>query len=146
MSGRDYQQSKVYAWESKVVAPRDKSPAVKIEDAQALVTMIWMALGLLYPPRVKPMPPQMKRHWADATRTTIRMPATLPRWVLLHEIAHVLTSSVDDSDLHGPTYVGVYIDLLDRFLSIPKAMLWFTAKQDGVEFDPFAKPSILDAA
>jgi hypothetical protein len=46
---RDFQRSRVYAWENRVVAPRDPS-FVAFPEAQAIVNAIWSEMGLSYPP------------------------------------------------------------------------------------------------
>jgi hypothetical protein len=139
---RDPQRSRVYAWEEAVVAPRDPS-AIPYKQAQRLVDGVWLAEQLLYPPRVAPMPRQARRTWATGSRTTIRLPQdrSTPMYVILHEIAHALSSTVDgDSDAHGPDYVGLYMGLLDRRLRIPVPLLMFTAAQHSVAFNLAAKP------
>ena len=139
---RDPQRSRVYAWEDAVVAPRDPS-AIPYEQAQMLVDGVWLAEQLLYPPRVAPLSGQARRTWATGSRTTIRLPQDrpTPTYVILHEVAHALSSTVDgDSDAHGPDYVGLYMGLLDRRLRIPMPLLMFTAGQQGVAFNLAAKP------
>ena len=143
---RDLQRSRVYAWEDAVVAPRDRS-AIPFEQAQMLVTGVWLAEQLLYPPRVEPMPRQARRTWATGSRTTIRLPQDrpTPTYVILHEVAHALSSTVDgDTDAHGPDFVGLYMGLLDRRLSIPTPLLMFTAAQHGVTFNLAAKPRFME--
>jgi hypothetical protein len=139
---RDPQRSRVYAWEEAVVAPRDPS-AIPYERAQMLVDGVWLAEQLLYPPRVAPMPRQARRTWATGSRTTIRLPQDrpTPTYVILHEVAHALSSTVDgDSDAHGPDYVGLYMGLLDRRLRIPLPLLMFTAAQHGLAFNLAVEP------
>ncbi len=143
---RDLQRSRVYAWEDAVVAPRDRS-AISFEKAQMLVTGVWLAEQLLYPPRVEPMPRQARRTWATGSRTTIRLPQDrpTPTYVILHEIAHALNSTIDgDTDAHGPDFFGLYMGLLDRRLRIPMPLLMFTAQQHGVTFNLAAKPRFME--
>ncbi len=145
---RDLQRSRVYAWEDAVVAPRDRS-AIPFEQAQMLVTGVWLAEQLLYPPRVEPMPHQARRTWATGSRTMIRLPQDrpTPTYVILHEVAHALSSTVDgDTDAHGPDFVGLYMGLLDRRLKIPTPLLMFTANQHGVTFNLAAKPRFMEAS
>ncbi len=142
---RDLQRSRVYAWEDAVVAPRDRS-AIPFEQAQMLVTGVWLAEQLLYPPKVEPMPHQARRTWATGSRTTIRLPQDRPTpiYVILHEVAHALSSTVDgDTDAHGPDFVGLYMGLLDRRLRIPTPLLMFTAQQHGLTFNLAAKPRFM---
>jgi len=139
---KDPQRFRVYAWEEAVVAPRDPS-AIPYEQAQMLVDGVWLAEQLLYPPRVAPMPRQARRTWATGSRTTIRLrqDGPTPTYVILHEVAHALSSTVDgDSEAHGPDYVGLYMGLLDRRLRRTMPLLLFTAAQHGVAFNLAAKP------
>lgn len=139
---RDLQRSRVYAWEDAVVAPRDRS-AIPFEQAQMLVTGVWLAEQVLYSPRVEPMARQARRTWATGSRTAIRLPQDrpTPTYVILHEVAHALSSTVDgDTDAHGPDFVGLYMGLLDRRLKIPMPLLMFTAAQHDVTFNLAAKP------
>lgn len=146
MGRRDYQRSKVYRWENEIVRPRDTKPVVPFTKAQSLVNAIWMAEGLHHPPRVEPMPMQARRVLATGSRTTVRLPPVVPTYVLLHEIAHAMTSDLDDGDRHGPQFVGNYMRLLERFAGIPQPLLWYSAKEQGVDFNMFAKPRSVDAA
>jgi hypothetical protein len=75
-----------------------------------MVDAIWAEMGLLYPPKVEPLPKQAKATVATATRLCIRLPDRLPSWCLLHEIAHAMTTTVDgQSDGHGAAFMGVYL-------------------------------------
>jgi hypothetical protein len=106
---RDSQRSRVYAWENRIIAPQDPS-FVSFPAAQGMVDAIWAEMGLLYPPKVEPLPKQAKATVATATRLCIRLPDRLPSWCLLHEIAHAMTTTVDgQSDGHGAAFMGVYL-------------------------------------
>ena len=107
MSGRDRQRARVYAWEDRVVAPHAPD-LIPFAAAQAMVDAIWAEMGLRWPPRVERLPPQATVRQADATRLRLRLPEALPSWVLLHELAHALTSTAEGdrgrarAALHGP--------------------------------------------
>ena len=51
MPGRDCQRGRVYAWEKRVIAPRDRS-LVPFASAQGMVDAIWAEQGLRFPPKV----------------------------------------------------------------------------------------------
>lgn len=136
---RDFQRARVYRWEEAVVMPRDPSRN-RFEGVQALVTAVWTAEGLLHAPRVLPMPAHARITHATGSRTTIRVPDDVATWVVLHEIAHAMTSTPEKSDGHGPDYVGNYMRLLDRFLKIPTPLLMFTASEHKIIFNLHAKP------
>ncbi len=144
MARRDRQRSRVYAWEDRVVAPHDPT-TVPFARAQGMVDAIWSELGLLYPPRVESMPTHARCRIADANRLCIRMPASIPSWCLLHELAHVMTTTADgESDGHGAAFVGLYVQLLSRYLRLDGAALRSSLLAAGVAVRPDAKPVFCD--
>jgi hypothetical protein len=135
---------RLYAWEDAEVAPRDRS-LVPCAQLQALVDHVWQAEGLRFPPRIRPLPRQARRTVARATRTAIEAPAELPTWVLLHEIAHALTSTAEDeSDGHGPLFVGMYLRLLARYARMDGAALEASLARAGIAFERDPRPAFLD--
>ena len=69
-------------------------------------------MGLRFPPRAERTPRHTCRVVATGDRLWLRLPETMPSWVVLHEIAHAMTSTHDgSSDGHGPVFVGIYVDL-----------------------------------
>lgn len=114
---RDAQKSGLYRWERKMIAPHDKS-LVNPTHLQVIVDHVWAEVGLQYPPKVKVLPKQNKSCWADATRTEIRVQsAGIPTWVLLHELAHSMTSdSEGHSHRHGPVFLATYIKLVCKYI------------------------------
>ena len=134
----------LYAWEDAEVAPRDLS-LVPFAQLQALVDHVWAGEGLRFPPKVRPLPRQARRTVARATRTAIEAPEALPTWVLLHEIAHALTSTAEEeSDGHGPAFVGMYLRLLVRYARMDAAALAASLRRAGIAFDPDPRPAFLD--
>lgn len=145
MTARDAQRSRVYAWEDRVVAPRDSS-TVPFAAAQGMIDAIWTEQGLRYPPRAEGLPPQARRCLGDATRLAIRLPPVFSSWVLLHELAHAMSSTHDgDSDGHGAVFMGLYARLLARYLRLPETELLASLRAAGIVVDPGAKPLFLDA-
>lgn len=145
MTRRDGQRARVYAWEDRAIAPLDPS-LVPFGAAQGMVDAIWSELGLAWPPRVEALPPQATTRMADASRLAVRLPARVPSWCLLHELAHALTSTHDGrSDGHGPLFVGIYADLLVRYLRLDPAWLLDSLAQAGISVRAGARPSFLDA-
>jgi len=132
VSRGDPQARRLYAWEDAVVAPRDLS-LVPFARLQALVDHVWEAEGRRWPPRVRPLPRQARRTVARATRTAIEAPAQLPSWVLLHEVAHALTSDVEGGSAgHGPDFVAAYLRLLARHAGLDRALLEATLAEAGI--------------
>ena len=142
---RDGQKTRVYAWEDKVVAAIDRS-FVPFPAAQGMVDAIWSELGLQYPPKVERLPRQSRQLKADGSRLRLRLPETIPSWLLLHELAHALSSAQDGaSDGHGPDFMGLYVQLLHRYLRLPAAELVRSAAAAGIAIHPDARPMFLDA-
>ncbi len=146
MSGRDHQRARLYAWEDSVVAPRDPS-LIAFAQAQGMVDAIWREMGLRYPPKVERLPKQATARQADATRLILRLPEQVPSWILLHELAHAMTSMHDGvSDGHGPLFVGLYLNLLVRYLRLDQAVLLDSLEKVGVTINPAAQPIFLNDA
>jgi hypothetical protein len=144
MAARDRQRSRVYAWKHRVIAPRDLSQ-VSFPAVQGMVDAIWSELGLRYPPSVEPLPAQARTRLADASRLILRLRPIIPSWCLLHELAHAMTSTHDgQSDGHGPIFVGIYVQLLGRYLRFDETWLLRTLQEAGVVVCPNARPAVLD--
>lgn len=135
---------RLYAWEDAEVAPRDRS-SVPFAQLQALVDHVWAGEGLRFPPRVRPLPRQARRTVARATRTAIEAPPELPTWVLLHELAHALTSTAEEkSDGHGPRFAGMYLRLLERYARMDRAALEASLRRAGIAWEADPRPAFLD--
>jgi hypothetical protein len=144
IGARDCQRGKVYAWEERFVAPYDPS-IIAFAQAQGMVNAIWTELGLRFPPKVEPQPRQARSTLADANRLTIRLPDSCPSWWLLHELAHSLTSSHDGrSDGHGAQFMGLYVQLVTRYLRLPIDALLTSAHAAGIDIELQAVPVFLD--
>ncbi len=142
---RDRQRARVYAWEDRVIAPRDTT-TLPFAAAQGLVNAIWSEMGLRFPPAVAPLPPQATTRVADATRLTLRLPPHTPSWCLLHELAHAMTSTHDGhSDGHGPAFMGLYVQLLVRYMRLDETWLMTSLAQANITANPTARPVFLDA-
>jgi hypothetical protein len=141
---RDRQRSKVYAWEELFITPRDPS-SIEFGRAQGMVDAIWAEMGLRFPPKVEPLPVQARSTLADASRLLIRLADSSPSWCLLHELAHAMTSTHDGhSDGHGPTFMGLYAQLLIRYLRVPADKLFQSLDAAGIAVDMQAKPVFID--
>jgi hypothetical protein len=145
---RDFQKSRVYAWENNIVAPGVKRN-VPYAEIKHVVNAVWLTAGLLYPPAVSPMPKQARKVYATGCRTELRFPEdrATPDWIILHEIGHALAGTFDgENDAHGPDYLFLYMQLVERHLRLPMPMLMFTATKAGLTFNVAAKPMFLDEA
>jgi hypothetical protein len=140
---RDQQRGRVYAWENRVVAPRDAS-FVAYPAAQGMVDAIWAEMGLLYPPAVEPLPAQSTATVASANRLSIFLRAQTPSWCMLHELAHAMTSTADGhSDGHGATFMGIYFRLIVRYLRLDPDDLLRSLRDDGIAIAQDAEPVFL---
>ena len=141
---RDRQRSKVYAWEERFVVPHDRS-LIAFALAQGMVDAIWADMGLRFPPKVERLPRQARCTLADASRLSIRLAHRSPSWCLLHELAHAMSSTHDEgSDGHGPKFMGLYAQLLVRYLRLSADVLSTSLAAAGIEVDAQAKPVFLD--
>ncbi len=149
---RDYQKSRVYAWERLHVKPLDKNH-LSFEKVKMMVDAVWLMEGLQNPPSVEVIDPRNKKSWATGSRLSIHIPEVgLPRWVVLHELAHSMTmthdydtgEALEDCDKHGPDFVGIYMKLLVNYLKLPLPLLMFTAKKSNVDFNIGAKVMFKD--
>lgn len=141
---RDRQRAKVYAWEDRVVAPHAPD-LVPFAAAQAMVDAIWAEQGLRYPPLVEKLPRHASRKLAEANRLVLRLPEALPSWILLHELAHAMTTDHDGrSDGHGPRFMGLYLALLQRYLRLDTDALLPGLRAAGIRVERDAKPIFVD--
>jgi len=134
----DYQRSAVYRWEDKHVHPRDTG-TIPFDQAQAIVDYVWARAGLSYPPKIGELGRNATCTEANANRLTINIRATgVNSTVLLHEIAHSLTSDAVSSRTHAhrPRFVGVFMKLLcDLIPTFDLDELKRSAAASGVEFN-----------
>ena len=146
MSGpRDYQRSRVYRWESRIVEPRDPT-MIAFPAAQAMVNAIWSDMGLRYPPVVEGLSRRARRTIASANRLSLFLPAKTPAWCLLHEIAHAMTTTVDGhSDGHGAVFIGIYVQLLTRYLRMDETALMQSLQTAGIRVALDAHPVFVSA-
>ena len=126
------------------MAPRDGT-LVERGAAQAMMDAIWADLGLRYPPRVERLPAQATATIASANRLCIFLPEQTPSFCVLHELAHAMTSTEDGrSDGHGPVFVGIYLQLLVRYMRLDAAELLESLREAGLRVAPEAQPVFVD--
>lgn len=142
MRPRDYQRSKVYAWEKKHLPSGRMVPFGEIQD---YVNRVWEAEGLKYPPIVKPMN-ALDLHAGKANRRYCLFPKKgATEHTILHEVAHSLTTNFeDDGDRHGPNFVGMMMKLMEKHLDVSLLSMWHSAKVAKVDFEMFPKYQLLD--
>lgn len=141
----------VYRWEDKVLAPHDR---VNLDPrtAQVVCNHVWSETGLLHPPKITY---QRGLSGAHANRLEITVGDTLPHHWLFHEMAHCMDQSVEtavgatamrpDSEVSGGSYhdenwLGLYVNMLDRYLNLPKLWLYGTLRDHGLTVSYAPKP------
>ena len=134
----DYQRSAVYRWEDRHVHSKDTS-TIPFDQAQAIVDYVWARAGLTYPPKIRELGRNARSTIANADRLTVRIPARgISTTVLLHEIAHSMTSDAASKRTHAhrPRFVGVFMNLLcDLIPTFDLDELKRSASAAGVEFN-----------
>ena len=130
---RDYQRQRVYDWEDAVIRPRCPG-VISFANSQTYVDGVWLAHGWERPPKVMPRR-ATRRVVANGTYGVINLPDKIAGWIILHELAHSLTD-----DKHGPNFVGIYIDLLERVEKISKLMTMYTLDRAKIDYNLGVKP------
>jgi hypothetical protein len=110
-----------------------------------MVDAIWSEMGLRYPPRVEALPAQARSRIADADRLTLRLGPQTPSWCLLHELAHAMSTTQDgNSDGHGERFMGIYLQLLVRYLRLDEVQLRRSLEEAGILLMEDARPVFID--
>lgn len=139
---RDYQQQRVYDWEAMTVPD---GHMVQFNQAQSLVDYIWKSERLTHPPQVEPIHSNTTKSAGKADRFTVYLQPVVTLKCLIHELAHSMTSDIDGSSaMHGPLFVGVYAQLLERYLKVPMPVTLYTCKKHNVDIMIGAHPVFLD--
>ena len=126
------------------MAPCDPT-TLPFSAAQAMVNAIWSDMGLRYPPAVTSLSRQARSTIARADRLSILLSNRTPSWSLLHELAHAMTSHADGrSDGHGPLFMGIYVQLLARYLRLDQQMLIGSLGDAGIEILCDTRPVFVD--
>jgi hypothetical protein len=126
------------------VAPCDPT-VLPFSTAQAVVDAIWSDMGLRYPPAVVPLSQKATATMARADRLSILLANQTPAWCVLHELAHAMTSHADGrSDGHGPLFMGIYVQLIVRYLRLDLQILINSLQDAGIEIARDARPVFVD--
>jgi hypothetical protein len=138
---RDYQRQKVYDWQQTV----SDGGKVSLENAQDIINYIWKNEKLEYPPHVEPIDHRTTKWAGKADRMTIYLQPVVTMRTILHEIAHSMTTDIEDNSArHGPWFVGVYSKLIEKYLKVPMPLMLYQMKEHGVECNVMAYPIFLD--
>jgi hypothetical protein len=133
---RDYQRSRIYAWEDRYIHSQDHS-VIPFEQAQSIVDYVWAEGGRTHPPKVVMISKTATRTAANANRLRIRISRRgIKTTVLLHEIAHSMTGSIDEPGNHGPAFVGTFMRLVCHHIrTFSLTQLMDTARSEGIDFN-----------
>jgi hypothetical protein len=72
-----------------------------------------------HPPAVAPLPPQATATVACADRLSILLADQTRSWCVLQELSHAMTRHADGrSDGHAPIFLGIYVQLIERYLAL----------------------------
>jgi hypothetical protein len=133
---RDFQKSKVYAWERKHVFPRIDSVLKPVHLLQKLVDYMWAEIGRENPPRV--FIETRYKTKSTGNRYDIRlMDSMRDEHTVVHELGHSLNLCEDRGvyDSHGPNFVADYAYLLCRFYGFDKFEILYTLKKERVKIN-----------
>lgn len=134
----DPQADAVYAWEAAAVRPY----AQELADKQACHDLISYASGWIGIPPPRIAFARLQVHcWARPAENLIYIaPWGRNPSVLLHELAHIADFSLPPLERewegHGPSFVGLAMDLYTQFIDLERRKLEETATAMGVEFAP----------
>lgn len=138
----DKQRFVVYDWEREFISHRDTT-IVPFNQIKTIVDYVWKMEGLNYPPLVERLHKNSK-YGGDATRTKVRFQETTYTWIILHELSHSMATDVlEGSNLHGSLFLGIYMQLLNRYMGIPLGYLYDTATARGLVFKKDVRPVFL---
>jgi hypothetical protein len=141
---RDFQRQRVYDWQHEFVP---QGQFVSLDQARALVEYIWKEEGYEFPPAVREIPKQTRKWAGNACRSVIHLSPVVSTQTVIHEVTHSLLMDMDngsDDPGHGELFMGLYMQLLSKYMRIPMFEMMYTANKEGVKFDITAKPIIED--
>lgn len=128
----DPQQQAVYSWEGLWTDFNRKT--LNIASCRWLVRRACRAYGVRAP---KVFPGALKARWAyyhsEKHHISLNQAAqNIP--IVLHETAHAIVNQLAPrAQDHGPTFLGVYLDLLREF--VPASALFPSARRAGLRWN-----------
>ena len=128
----DKQQGLVYQWEQAEIAPKDTTKLFFFQ-VEPIIRWIWEQENLQYPPLVEKLPKKCRKFCADATRLKVRFADITYTWIVLHELAHSMTSRYNGlTNRHGSLFMEKYCQLLSRYLLLDYNSLVKSAHEFGL--------------
>jgi len=138
----------VSLWEHHVLEPHDKTRLANEAGIKAVVDYVWSDMGLSHPPVFELRPPS-RAAMACATAGKLLFFGPQTSVTLLHELAHVMTLTMDEclghapplEESHGDVWLACYVHLLDRYIRpLNKGYLMLTLSKYGLR--PSWSPTI----
>lgn len=141
----------VYRWESQAKLDLHDASELSPVVTQSVVRHVWHDLGLSNPPLLK-VDPKLNRCSAYGNRMVVTVGPRVNHVTLFHEMAHAMDVSLEVSSgeyalrpgdevsggsFHDDNWLGLYVDLLDRYLGGPcfnKLWLMKTLHDAGLSF------------
>jgi len=140
---KDYQKRIAYRWEEEDLTPFEDKRFASKADAFATAAKACADYGIFKLPEFK-WRESSKFAYLSGDNTKLVIPAVC--WydpiTLLHEVAHYIAENHpklkarvrnDTIALHSPEWMGIFIDLLNRYADWNWEVLTYTAWTHGVE-------------
>lgn len=136
----------VYRWELDNVDRYDRT-CLQERQINAIVQHVWASYGLRNPPLVK----FRDAAWSSGRRSELTFSRRVNTVTVLHEVCHAMDMSLEfeagirdertreyyDEDAHGPNWLGLYVNALDKFMPQPelkKLFLMNSLARAGLDF------------
>ena len=142
---RDYQRSRVYAWECGIPGINMFAGTMELDEVRAFVARVWRAergrygMGRKHDGALHRGPEILDgrgRRSASGGSRELRLPRwSRNPWVVLHETAHGLVARNERGGGHGPRFVGCLIGLAARHMGLDRDALVKSAQEADVDVD-----------
>jgi hypothetical protein len=132
---KDPQRSEVYAWERKLWSIW-KNHGMRMEDARSLVAKMCRYYRIPAPAlKMTEDATWMGAAWGDSLIEVNKRVAKPTGLMLAHEVAHVIQHAYGLKEAnHGPLWLGIYMELLDKFMILPRCMTEPSARRARLKF------------
>lgn len=134
----DPQAQKCYEWTFEWLDWNRKVST--LAECRKIVGKVARAYGISKPPVSSA--PQTRRYsaYSEEEHTISLVPSHQNVAVTLHEAAHmVVHNCFRKAQDHGPTFLGIFLDLLDQYGVAPKAALYASARKAGLKWRRFTR-------
>lgn len=132
---KDPQREEVYAWERKLRCMW-YDHGMPMANARNLAGRMCRHYKVPAPKlKFVDEAPWTAAAWGDVLVEVNKSRAKPTALLLAHEVAHVIAHSygIEEPD-HGPIWLGIYMQLLDKFKILPRCMTEPSARTAGLKF------------